>query len=168
MKVMNLLHLKIIASPIILLLLACLLTLPTWPYYLILDVLVSWNKYIVVKLKILSKHITKVEFFIAFKTTYLESMISQNAKARFCEVGLVLFDIQTIISKLDINLQTPMPTPLLFANTNPWVSQTPYNPTNALLQTTFVKLHCRLSRKLTNSYFLSSQYVSKRYRDIGL
>src|SRR5438045_1193190 len=55
-------------------------------------------------------HITKVEFFIAFKAAYLESITPQNAKAGFCGAGLVPFDPQAVISKLDVKLQTPIPT----------------------------------------------------------
>jgi hypothetical protein len=44
-----------------------------------------------------------------------------------------------VISKLDVKLQTPTPTAPLSVDTDPWVSQTPHNPTDALLQTTLVK-----------------------------
>ena len=37
-------------------------------------------------------HITKVEFFIAFKAAYLQSITVQNAKAGFRGAGLVPFD----------------------------------------------------------------------------
>jgi hypothetical protein len=37
-------------------------------------------------------HITKVEFFVAFKTAYLQSITVQNAKAGFRGAGLVLFE----------------------------------------------------------------------------
>jgi hypothetical protein len=44
-------------------------------------------------------HITKVEFFLAFKVAYLESITIQNAKAGFLGAGLVPFDPQAVISK---------------------------------------------------------------------
>jgi hypothetical protein len=84
-------------------------------------------------------YITKVEFFLAFQAVYVESMTVQNAQARFRGADLVPFDPQAVISKLDIKLQTPTPTGPPSADTDPWVSQTPYNPTEALLQTTLVK-----------------------------
>jgi DDE superfamily endonuclease/helix-turn-helix, Psq domain len=84
-------------------------------------------------------HITKVEFFIAFKTAYLQSITIQNAKAGFRGAGLVPFNPQAVISKLDVKLRTPTPTRPPSADADHWVSQTPHNPTDALLQTTLVK-----------------------------
>jgi hypothetical protein len=51
----------------------------------------------------------------------------------------VPFDPQVVLSKLDVKLWTPTPLRPSTANTNPWVSQTPSNPTEALLQTTLVR-----------------------------
>ena len=44
-----------------------------------------------------------------------------------------------MISKLDVKLRTPTPTRPPSADADPWVSQTPHNPTDALSQTTLVK-----------------------------
>jgi hypothetical protein len=84
-------------------------------------------------------HITKVEFFLAFKAAYLASMTAQNAQAGFRGAGLVPFDPQAVISKLDVKLRTPTPTRPPSADADPWVSQTPHNPTEALSQTVLVK-----------------------------
>jgi hypothetical protein len=84
-------------------------------------------------------HITKVEFFLAFKAAYLESITAQNAQAGFRGAGLVPFNPQAVISKLDVRLRTPTPTSPPSADADPWVSQTPHNPTDALSQTTLVK-----------------------------
>ncbi|KFZ25226.1 hypothetical protein V502_00295, partial [Pseudogymnoascus sp. VKM F-4520 (FW-2644)] len=114
-------------------------------------------------------HITKVEFFLAFHAAYKQSITPENAKAGFCGAGLVPFNpnavlskldvkLQTptptagfcgaglvpfnpnaVLSKLDVKLQTPIPTGPSSADANPWVSQTPRNPTDALSQTTLVK-----------------------------
>jgi hypothetical protein len=83
-------------------------------------------------------HITKVEFFLAFHAAYKRSITTQNAQAGFRGAGLVPFNPQAVISKLDVRLRTPTPT-RPSADTDPWVSQTPHNPTDALLQTTLVK-----------------------------
>jgi len=85
------------------------------------------------------KHITKVEFFIAFKEAYQQSITVLNGKAGFRGAGLIPFDPQAVISKLDVKLRTPTPTRPPFADADPWVSQTPHNPTDALSQTTLVK-----------------------------
>ena len=84
-------------------------------------------------------HITKVEFFIAFKAAYQQSITVQNAQAGFRGAGLIPFDPQAVISKLDIKLRTPTPTGPPSAEADPWVSQTPHNPADALSQTTLVK-----------------------------
>jgi DDE superfamily endonuclease/helix-turn-helix, Psq domain len=84
-------------------------------------------------------HITKVEFFLAFHAAYNQSITTQNAKAGFRGAGLVPFDPQVVISKLDVKLRTPTPTGSPSVNANAWVSQTPKNPTEALSQTTLVK-----------------------------
>jgi hypothetical protein len=75
-------------------------------------------------------YITKIEFFMAFKTAYLQSITVQNAKAGFRGAGLVPFYPQAVLSKLDDKLRIPTPTGPLSADKDPWVSQTPYNPTD--------------------------------------
>ncbi|PQM43524.1 hypothetical protein VC83_09651 [Pseudogymnoascus destructans] len=84
-------------------------------------------------------HITKVEFFLAFQAAFIESITTQNAQAGFRGAGLVPFNPQAVISKLDVKLRTPSPALPLPADADPWVSQTPHNPTEALSQTTLVK-----------------------------
>jgi hypothetical protein len=84
-------------------------------------------------------HITKVEFFLAFTAAYKESMTTQNAQAGFRGAGLVPFDPQAVISKLDVKLQTPTPSRPSTATSLPWVSQTPSNPKEALSQSTLVQ-----------------------------
>ncbi|EDN97161.1 hypothetical protein SS1G_02089 [Sclerotinia sclerotiorum 1980 UF-70] len=85
-------------------------------------------------------HITKVEFFMAFKAAYQQSINSQNIKAGFRGTGLIPFDPQAILSKLDIRIYTPTPPPF---DLNLWISQTPHNPTEALSQSTLMKLLVR-------------------------
>jgi hypothetical protein len=84
-------------------------------------------------------HITKAEFFMAFKAAYLQSITVQNAQAGFRGAGLIPFDPQAVISKLDVKLRTPTPTGPSSADADPWVSQTPRNPADALSQTTLVR-----------------------------
>lgn len=84
-------------------------------------------------------HITKVEFFIAFKAAYEQSLSIQNGQAGFRGAGLIPYDPQVVISKLDINLQAVTPPRLPSEDQDPWVSQTPHNPTEALSQSTLVK-----------------------------
>ncbi len=80
-----------------------------------------------------------MEFFLAFAAAYKESITAQNAQAGFRGAGLVPFDPQAVLSKLDVKLRTPEPSRPSTATSLPWVSQTPSNPTEALSQTTLVR-----------------------------
>jgi hypothetical protein len=84
-------------------------------------------------------YITKTKFFIAFQAVYNKTIISKNIKAEFCRAGLVSFDLQAVISKLDIKLQTPTSTRPPPAKADSWVSKTLYNSTETLSQTKFIK-----------------------------
>ena len=84
-------------------------------------------------------HITKVAFFLAFSAAYKRSMTKGNITGSFRGAGLIPFDPQAVISKLDVKLQTPTPTALPDDNTRCWDSQTPRNPTEAISQSTLVR-----------------------------
>jgi hypothetical protein len=84
-------------------------------------------------------HITKTEFFIAFQAAYHKTITAKNIKAGFRGASLVPFDLQAVISKLDVKLQTSTPTRLPSTEPDSWVSQTPNNPTEMLSQTELVK-----------------------------
>ena len=84
-------------------------------------------------------HITKVEFFLAFHAAYKRSMTKENMAGAFRGAGLIPFDPEVVISKLDVKIRTPTPTGPPDANTDTWVSQTPRNPHEALSQTALVK-----------------------------
>ena len=49
-------------------------------------------------------YITKTEFFLAFKTAHFKTIIVTNIQANFRGVGLILYNPQAVISKLDIKL----------------------------------------------------------------
>jgi hypothetical protein len=51
----------------------------------------------------------------------------------------VPFNPQAVLSKLDVKLRTLTPPRAPSSDADPWVSQTPSNPTEALLQTTLVR-----------------------------
>ena len=57
----------------------------------------------------IKSHITyviKVEFFIAFKAAYFTAITEKNIKGGFRGAGLIPFDPEAVISKLDIKLRT--------------------------------------------------------------
>jgi len=78
-------------------------------------------------------HITKVEFFLAFKAAHFASMTESNNRGSFRGAGLVPLNPEVVISKLDVRLRTPT------SDADPWVSQTPQNPAEAISQSEFIK-----------------------------
>jgi hypothetical protein len=84
-------------------------------------------------------HITKVEFFQAFRNAYKKAMTKDNITGGFQGAGLIPFEPEAVLSKLDVKLRTPSPTGPPDGDTNPWVSQTPRNPTEAISQSELVK-----------------------------
>jgi hypothetical protein len=84
-------------------------------------------------------HITKVEFFMAFKSAFPVVFTEDNIKAGFRGAGLVPLHPEAVISKLDVRLRTPTPPVAPPAETNIWVAQTPSNPIEAGLQSILIK-----------------------------
>ena len=84
-------------------------------------------------------HITKTEFFIAFYAAHVAAMTSQNIQGGFKGTGLVPFDPECVISKLDVKLGTRTPPEATLPPTQPWTSQTPHNPTESISQSELVK-----------------------------
>ena len=66
-------------------------------------------------------YIIKLEFFIVFKAVYNRTMTSENVQAGFKGIGLVFFDPEVVISKLDIKLRTPTPIGPPLADADFWV-----------------------------------------------
>ena len=84
-------------------------------------------------------HITKDDFFAAFSDAFKESMTKKNIQGGFKGSGLVPFDPEHVISKLNIVLRTPTPPGSLPQTPAPWVSKTPNNPTETSSQSKFIK-----------------------------
>jgi hypothetical protein len=74
----------------------------------------------------------------------LKAITSENIKAGFRGSGLVPYDPQAVLSKLDIKLRTPTPTGPPLPEADPWVSQTPRTSTDAISQSEHVR--SRLAR----------------------
>ncbi|KAF4453469.1 hypothetical protein F53441_3879, partial [Fusarium austroafricanum] len=70
-------------------------------------------------------HISKPEFFPAFYTAYQAIMTEKNIKAAFRGAGLAPLDPESVISKLDVQLQTPTPVEEVVSPSTPWASKTP-------------------------------------------
>lgn len=64
-------------------------------------------------------HITKVEFFDAFKTVFFASLGEDNVRGGFRGASLVPFNPEIVLLKLDIKLYTPSPSKLPPATPTP-------------------------------------------------
>ena len=84
-------------------------------------------------------HISKLEFLYRFKEAFFTSITEKNIQGGFSGAGLMPYDPERVISKLDIRIRTPTPPASSPTTVLPWVSQTPYNPREATLQSGFIK-----------------------------
>jgi hypothetical protein len=73
------------------------------------------------------------------RAAYERTITKKNIEGGFRGSGLIPFNPEAVISKLDVKLRTPTPTEPPTADADPWVSQTPHNPTEAIAQSTLVK-----------------------------
>jgi hypothetical protein len=81
-------------------------------------------------------HITKEEFLPAFRAAFDKAITTDNICGAFRGAGLIPFDPDAVVSKLDIRLRTPSPLP---AVTPQWQSQTPRNAIEVGAQTEYVR-----------------------------
>ena len=84
-------------------------------------------------------YITKDDFFPAFRAAFEKTFTEQNVKGGFRGSGLVLFNPETVISKLDVRLRTPTPPRTSDGPPQPWVSQMPQTAADILLQSILIK-----------------------------
>jgi hypothetical protein len=82
-------------------------------------------------------HITKSEFFIAFKAAHDKVFTEENMKAGFRGAGISPWNPDSVISKLDVRLQTPVQS--LPVSPSKWESQTPSNAHQTVQQSSFIK-----------------------------
>jgi hypothetical protein len=81
-------------------------------------------------------HVTKVEFLCSFIKAHNTSFTPENIQAGFRGAGLVPFNPDSIIEKLDVRLRTPSP-PL--GQNEPWHPRTPQTATELASQKDFIK-----------------------------
>ena len=84
-------------------------------------------------------HITKEDFIPAFRAAFQASLTESNIQGGFRGAGLVPFDPERVISTLDLKLRTPTLQNSRPGTAQPWTSQTPNNPTQAISQSSFIK-----------------------------
>jgi hypothetical protein len=62
---------------------------------------------------------------------FFVSITEKNIQGSFTGTGLIPYDPERVISKLDIKLHTPTPLNSRAGTPQPWVFQIPYNPREA-------------------------------------
>jgi hypothetical protein len=70
-------------------------------------------------------HVTKTEFFPAFYAAHQATITESNIKGGFRGAGLIPFDPESVILKLDIRLRTPTPPEEDTGRAQPWTPKTP-------------------------------------------
>jgi DDE superfamily endonuclease len=81
-------------------------------------------------------HITKLEFLPLFQAAFEASITFKNIYGAFKGSGLIPYDPEAVISKLDIRLRTPILPPV---EDLPWESQTPGNVLELASQKELIK-----------------------------
>jgi hypothetical protein len=84
-------------------------------------------------------HISKEAFLPAFIAAFQASMTKDNIQGGFQGAGLVPYDPDVVISKLDIHLSTPTPENSRPTTSHSWVSKTPQTTKDASSQTSLLK-----------------------------
>ena len=84
-------------------------------------------------------HVSKLEFLCGFREAFFTSITERNIQGGFAGAGLVPYDPERVLSKLDVKLRTPTPLNSRAATPQPWVFQTPHNPREANSQSTLIK-----------------------------
>jgi len=54
-------------------------------------------------------HISKLEFLCVFREAFFASIIEKNIQGGFAGAGLIPYDLEGVISKLDVRIQTLTP-----------------------------------------------------------
>lgn len=83
--------------------------------------------------------LSKPELLCPFRDAFHISIAKSNVQGGFCGAGLVPYDPERVLSKLDGYLRTPSPAGSLPDSTSYWVSKTPQNTIEATPQSTLIK-----------------------------
>jgi hypothetical protein len=110
-------------------------------------------------------HISKETFLPAFKAAYNLTFTEENACAGFRGAGLVPFNPEAVLSKLDVRLHTPTPP---WQDNAAWEAKTPHNAKELEAQTTLIRQRMqRRSGSSANSLDEKVQQLSKGVQQIA-
>ena len=99
----------------------------------------AYSRQVEVLIRAHINHVSKLEFLYAFRQAFFASITERNIQGGFAGAGLVLYDPERVLSKLDVKLRTPTPPTSPPGTAQPWVFQTPHNPREADSQSTLIK-----------------------------
>ncbi len=54
-------------------------------------------------------YVSKLEFFYGFRKAFFTSITERNIQRGFAGAGLMPYDLERVLSKLDVKLYTPTP-----------------------------------------------------------
>jgi hypothetical protein len=94
-------------------------------------------------------HITKDDFFPAFRAAFKRAITAENIKGGFRGAGIIPMNPEQVITQLTLYLKTPTPPNSRPGSSHSWVSKTPQNPIEATSQSAFIK--GRISRHHSSS-----------------
>ena len=100
---------------------------------------IAYGKHIEGLMRAHITHVTKEDFFPAFYAAYQATMTEKSIEGGFRGAGLIPFDPERVISKLDVRFKTPTPSNSRPSTSHSWVSKTPNNPIEASSQTNLIK-----------------------------
>jgi hypothetical protein len=84
-------------------------------------------------------HISKVEFLSAYHAAYNKVMSKENIAGAFRGAGLIPYEPEVVISKVDVRIRTPEGSRPASASSAIWVSKTPQNSKEAISQSILVQ-----------------------------
>jgi hypothetical protein len=84
-------------------------------------------------------YVSKLEFLCSFYEAFFTSITERTIQGGFKGAGLMPYDPERVLSKLDVKLRMLTPPTSRPGTLLPWVFQTPYNPREADLQLTLIK-----------------------------
>ena len=74
-------------------------------------------------------YIDKQYFLEVYNTAYIETINQSNIYSSFAATGVVLYNPERILAKLNTQLQTPTLPPVTAFNQGPWIYKIPHNTT---------------------------------------
>ena len=72
-------------------------------------------------------YINKPDFLLAYIIARKELITTNIIRSGFIAIGLVPYDPERVLSKLNTQLRTPIPPPIVLPEQGRWVPETPHN-----------------------------------------